>query len=160
MRLYHGSNIAVPRPLASSGRPMLDFGQGFYLTSYAEQAANWARRKAMRSGGSPTLNVYEFDDCPAGLRFLRFDRNDADWVNFVCACRRGEVGYKSYDVIVGGVADDKVFAAVDFYARGLWTLEQTLEALRYYKRNDQYCLVTQHVIDERLRFVGFEEVIA
>ena len=68
--------------------------------------------------------------------------------------------YTNYDVIIGGVADDKVFAAVNFYARGLWNLEQTLEALQYYKRNDQYCIVSQWVIDERLRFIGIEEVSA
>ena len=160
MRLYHGSNVAVPSPLVSNGRPMLDYGQGFYLTSYAEQATNWARRKALRSGGSPILNIYEFDNKRDGLRLLRFDENNADWVNFVCACRRGDMEYTNYDVIIGGVADDKVFAAVNFYARGLWNLEQTLEALQYYKRNDQYCIVSQWVIDERLRFIGIEEVSA
>ena len=158
MRLYHGSNAAVIQPLVAKGRPMLDFGQGFYLTSYQEQTANWARRRALRAGGSPMLNVYEFDNMAEGLRVLEFGDNDAAWVEFVCACRRGGTGFRDYDLIVGGVADDKVFAAVDFYARGLWGMEQTLEALRYYRRNDQYCIVSQWVVDERLKFMGLEEV--
>ena len=71
---------------------------------------------------------------------------------------KGGTGFRDYDLIVGGVADDKVFAAVDFYARGLWGMEQTLEALRYFCRNDQYCIVSQWVVDERLKFMGLEEV--
>lgn len=157
MRLYHGSNLVVFRPLASAGRPMLDFGQGFYLTSYFSQAKNWAQRKALRSGGSPIINVFEMTaPSDGGLRILRFEHNDAEWVDFVCNCRKGDQTFRSYDVIVGGVADDKVFAAVDFYSKGLWTMEQTLEALRYYKSNDQYCFVSQRAIDECLSFVGIE----
>lgn len=43
MKLYHGSNVSVPVPLAKIGRTKVDFGQGFYLTVLRLQAISWAR---------------------------------------------------------------------------------------------------------------------
>ena len=43
---YHGSNIVVKEPLASSSRKNLDFGPGFYTTSDFNQAVSWAKRKS------------------------------------------------------------------------------------------------------------------
>lgn len=44
MKLYHGSDIEVSRPLVNIGRKELDFGPGFYVTSLYEQSIKWARR--------------------------------------------------------------------------------------------------------------------
>ena len=66
--------------------------------------------------------------------------------------------YKGYDLIIGGVADDKVYEAVSMYFKGLWDMETTLDALRFYEVNDQYCFVTQKAIDETLAFVASHEV--
>lgn len=38
LTLYHGSTQIVEHPLVIKGRDNLDFGKGFYLTSYREQA--------------------------------------------------------------------------------------------------------------------------
>lgn len=157
MRLYHGSDCVVREPLASASRGNLDFGRGFYLTSYREQAERWALRKAMRSGATAFVNEYEFAGY-GDARVLRFDEPDAEWVEYVCACRRGARPDHGYDIIIGGVADDKVFRAVDMYARGYWDMETTLRALRYYGVNDQWCFVSQAVIDGRLSFVCAREV--
>lgn len=65
--LYHGSNIAVPTPLAKIGRKNLDFGRGFYLTSIRKQAADWAGIIAMRKGrdAKGIVSVYHFDKAKA-----------------------------------------------------------------------------------------------
>ncbi len=31
IRVYHGSNEAIEKPLVNIGRPYLDFGTGFYI---------------------------------------------------------------------------------------------------------------------------------
>jgi hypothetical protein len=38
MRIYHGSDIAVPEPEILGSNRLLDFGEGFYTTSSFEQA--------------------------------------------------------------------------------------------------------------------------
>lgn len=60
--------------------------------------------------------------------------------------------FADYDLIVGGVADDKVFYAVEMFLKGIWDMETTLSALRFYNVNDQWCFVSQHAADTLLTF--------
>lgn len=61
-------------------------------------------------------------------------------------------------VIIGSVADDDVFKTVDMYFRGLWDKKKVLEELRYYKMNDQICIVNQNTLNEILIFQKAYEV--
>ena len=158
MRLYHGSTLSIPRPDVVHSRDNLDFGRGFYLTSYREQAQRWARRKAAIERRQAIVNVYEFSCDLTGIRVLEFSENDEDWVEFVCECRRGRNLSDGYDLVIGGVADDKVYEAVNMYFKGFWDMQTTLSALRFYGRNDQYCFVTQGALDRLVSFVDSYEV--
>lgn len=161
MHLFHGSTVTVEEPDIGRSRRNLDFGPGFYLTSLEQQATRWALRKAafdnVRSG---VVNVYSFSLPESGYNVLRFHGEDAQWVDFVCQCRRGIPVYSPYDLIVGGVADDRVYEAVDMYFRGLWDMDTTLSALKFYDVNDQYCFLTQSAIDAMLTFERSYEVKA
>jgi hypothetical protein len=157
MRIYHGAILAVSKPDALHSRDYLDFGKGFYATSYYKQAARWARRKALRKGGLPVVSTYELSDDLTGLKILRFE-DDETWVNFVCDCRRGSDAYKAYDIVIGNVANDDVYAAVDMYYRGLWDIQRTLKELTYYEMNNQYCFIKQKAIDDKLAFIESVEV--
>lgn len=44
------------------------------------------------------------------------------------------------------------------YFRGLWSREKALEELRYYKMNDQICIVNQDVLERILTFQNSYEV--
>ena len=158
MRLFHGSNAVVSEPRIDFSRANLDFGQGFYTTSIRSQAERWARRKAVMDGSDAAIvSEFELNDLTS-LKTLEFKEADESWVEFVCQCRRGGTGYKAYDLIIGGVADDKVYEAVNMYFKGLWDMQTTLNALRFYEVNDQYCFVTQRAIDQTLAFTTSYEV--
>jgi hypothetical protein len=157
MKLYHGSISPIEKPDINFSRNNLDFGKGFYLTSYREQAIRWAKRKALRKSATPILNIYELPDDLSMYRILRFE-DDRLWIEFVCQCRRGSTDYQNYDLIIGNVADDKVYAAVDMYYRGLWDIFRTLKELKYYDANNQICIVAQKVITDSLRFIEALEV--
>jgi hypothetical protein len=148
----------VDKPDVTFSRQNLDFGRGFYVTSYQAQAERWAKRKALRNGSLPIISVYELDENYGDFQVLRFAEDDEAWVEFVCACRRGEDTYLQYDIIIGSVANDKVYAAVDMYYRGVWDIERTLAELKYYEMNDQICIINQNFIDENLSFVDSYEV--
>lgn len=45
MRVYHGSTDIIEKPNVRFSKDYLDFGKGFYLTSYQEQAEEWALRR-------------------------------------------------------------------------------------------------------------------
>jgi hypothetical protein len=46
------------------------------------------------------------------------------------------------------------------YYRGLWDIDRTLAALRFYERNDQYCLISQQLADAELTFTGSHKVVS
>lgn len=46
MIVFHGSCEIIDRPDVEHSYRNLDFGKGFYVTSFREQAERWARRKA------------------------------------------------------------------------------------------------------------------
>ena len=64
MLLYHGSTMAVRKPIVSRGRGKTDFGKGFYTTTSREQAEKWAQIKRDRMGGEAhaIVSVFELDD--------------------------------------------------------------------------------------------------
>ena len=154
MIVYHGSTCTVSQPDLQHSKTELDFGRGFYLTTYREQAERWARRNAWRKQQTPFLNMYELDEDWSNLRLLRFDKIDKDWLDFVCECRRGSTAYQGYDIIWGPVADDDVFQSVNFYFRGIWSSEQTLKALAFARPNDQIAIISQNALDSKLAFMS------
>lgn len=67
IELYHGSYTAIDKPLADVGRTELDFGPGFYLTRFREQAERWAKRVCViRNVATPCISVYDFDEQALG----------------------------------------------------------------------------------------------
>ena len=161
MIVYHGANLEVSSPDVTHTQQYLDFGPGFYVTIYEDQASRWARRKSLRHGGIPTLNEFEYDEEAVQLfRVMDFAGDDDSWLEYVCACRRGEEVYKQYDIVIGNVANDDVFLTVDMYFRKLWDKEKTLSELRYYRKNNQITFLNQEAIDAVLTYKGSKEVKA
>ena len=152
MKLYHGNTLIIKHPDTSHSKQHLDFGPGFYLTSYKEQAAKWARRKGLRTNATPVLNVYEMSEDWSLFRTLLFEKADVPWLDYVCACRRGESLFTQYDIVQGSVANDDVFKTVDLYMRGIWDKEKTLSELRFSAPNNQIALLSQPAINALLSF--------
>ncbi len=153
MMLYHGSNQEIIKPNIHFSKKYLDFGRGFYLTSYQEQSEKWALRKASRLGGNPTINVYELAENFDSYKVCSFETENELWVDFVCSCRKGDLVYRQYDLVMGRVADDDVFKTIDMYFKNLWSKEKVLEELRYYQENNQICIISQKMIDNELIFL-------
>ncbi len=159
MRVYHGSIECVKEPDVLHSYRSLDFGKGFYVTTVREQAERWARRKADIYGRKiGIVSVYEKQEEMRDLAVKTFDENLHEWIDFVCACRDGKLIYQKYDVIVGKVANDKVFRVVDMYHSGIWDKERAIKEIRVYKTYDQITFITQRAIDQLLRMEFFYEV--
>ena len=153
MLVYHGSIYKIEFPDVKFSKKYLDFGQGFYLTTFKKQAEKWALRKADRIEASiATVNVYELKDSLEDYNVKKFDSDNESWLDFVCQCRKGEDIYKQYDLIIGPVADDDVFKTINMYFRKLWDKTKTLEELRYYKLSNQICITNQKAVEKLLSF--------
>lgn len=159
MRLYHGSNVEVRNPNLRYGRNTTDFGKGFYTTTQKEQAEKWTEIKLDRAKtGKKIVSVYEVDDALIAnpeLRIREFHGVDADWLNFVVNCRKGQE--HDFDLVFGPVANDKVFTTVNLYESGVLSVEAAILQLKAYKTYDQLSFHTERVINA-LRFVESYEV--
>ena len=158
MIVYHGSTEIINKPDVIHSKKYLDFGRGFYITTFENQAKKWAVRKGMRQEKPAIVNVYELSEKWNDFKVLSFEKENEKWLDFVCACRKGQPLNKEYDIIIGNVADDDVFKTVDMYFRGLWDKEKVLRELRYYKLNNQICIVNQETLNQLIIFKSAYEL--
>ena len=159
MKLYHGSKDIVDKPLVSYGRDNLDFGKGFYTTSVQAQAEKWVQRFILL-GHKGYINVYDYDEAEARTkyRYKNFLEYNEEWLDFILACRNGSKIYQDYDIIEGGIANDKVFNTVELYFQNLIDKETALSRLKYEKPNNQICFINQKVQDAVLHFESYYEL--
>ena len=160
MILHHGSYKAIEKPDLSFSRLRTDFGKGFYLTPLKTQALGWSQR-FLRERGSAVISFYEFlpkqdDKLPPSTRILEFDVHNLEWLNFITACRLGQAVDIDWDLIIGGVANDKVFDTLQLYFDNLIGAEEAIGRLKYNKPNFQYCFKSQSLINNSLQFTGSE----
>lgn len=155
MLVYHSSDQCFERPDVLHSRDALDFGKGFYVTRLKNQAEKYANR-FLRLSKDAFLHIFEFIP-DTELKIKIFDSYNEEWLNFVCACRNGQDVYKQYDIIEGGVANDKVFQTVDLYMAGIYNKEQALQNLAYEMPNNQICFITQKAIDQCLKLIGYKK---
>lgn len=80
-----------------------------------------------------------------------FDSYSEQWLDFILQCRRGN-DVSDYDIVMGGVANDKVFNTVELFFDGLIAKEEAIKRLQYEKPNYQIAFRTQDVIDKYLHF--------
>ncbi len=157
MKLYHSSNIIVEFPDTMHSRNYLDFGRGFYLTSLYDQAIRYAQR-FKRRGQTAWLNTYKISLSEKKLwKIKRFETYDKDWLDFVAQCRNGnDVG--DYDMIIGGIANDRVIMTLDRYFSNEISQEEALGILRFEKPNIQYCIRSERMLQECLTYIESKQI--
>ena len=159
MIVYHGGIEVIEKPDINHSYRPLDFGKGFYITTVKEQAEKWAKRKAdIFNKEAAVVNCYEMKDTNEAFKIRTFPDDLIEWIDFVCACRDGYEEYKQYDVIMGKVADDKVFRVVDMYHQGIWDRDRALKEIKVYETYDQIAFISQKAIDSLLTYSSSYEV--
>lgn len=155
MKVYHGSISIIDRPIANAGRDRLDFGKGFYVTDIQSQAEIWAQRMSRIKNMPGIINVYELDveEIKRVSSYKHFEHYDNEWLQYIVANRTGNTAIEKYDVIEGGVANDRVIDTVEAYIANMMTLEAALKELSRHQPNNQFCICSQAVIDEYLKFI-------
>lgn len=159
MIVYHGSYCIVDNPHISFSRDALDFGKGFYVTEIKEQAINWTS-KFKRRGKKGYLNIYKLDinKVMGNYKVKKFLSYDLEWLDFILDCRAGSHIYLEYDMVVGGIADDRVYNTIELYQDRLIEKDEALKRLQYYKPNQQICIINQEIIDKFIKYEESKEV--
>ncbi len=151
MILYHGSYLEIKKPDIKYSRDKVDFGKGFYLTPLYEQAEKWCAR-FLREGKTAVISEYELkEEAFKKCKVLQFESYSEEWLDFILACRSGK-DTSDFEIVTGGIANDKVFNTVELYFDGLIDKVEAIKRLKYEKPNHQICLRTQEIIDDFLIF--------
>jgi len=151
--LYHGSNQVVDVIDYKKCRPYKDFGLGFYLTIYTEQAKRMASRTAGIYGGNPVVSIFEYnEDAASGLNIKIFDEPTAEWAHFVMNNRNKffkDIASANcntdakYDIVVGPVANDDMVTLFREFETGVRSLDFLAESLKHPRRmTNQYSFHT------------------
>lgn len=155
MTVYHGSFLEIKTPDLAHSRTNVDFGCGFYTTPIREQAVKWCS-KFKRRGQNAVVSSYDFDESAYDdLKVLKFDSYSEEWLDFILTCRRGK-DTSDHDIVIGGVANDKVFNTVELYFDNLIDKNEAIRRLRYEKPNLQICFRTEISLQKYLHFEGSE----
>jgi hypothetical protein len=164
MIIYHGSDTPVEVPKILISNRLLDFGEGFYTTSYLEQAQRWAMRvREIKKSKEQIVSIYEFnaDKAEKDLRIIKFDSPGHEWLHFISACRSGKETGLEYDIVMGPVANDNVYAVIQLFETGLLSEAETIIRLKVEKIFDQILFHTERALRycTYLRYENIEEKI-
>lgn len=155
MKLYHGAIVSVKNPNLRQGRSNTDYGKGFYTTVDFEQAARWARiRRDRAGGGNAVVSVYEVDDDllqKKGLRIMEYNGATKEWLDFVVA-NRHHAPLHDYDIVLGPVANDNLYATISLYENGELSAEAAVVQLKTHVLFNQVSFHTGKVL-KQLRFL-------
>lgn len=159
MELYHGSNMEVESPIIKEKLRALDFGAGFYLTSSRQQAERWAKTVTKRrKTGIATLNIYHFNEEEMdSIEVLKFETANAEWLDFVVANRKEQLWGRTYDVVIGPVANDSTLPVIDDYMDGVYTKEEAVKRLLPQNLTDQYAFLSNKALG-LLKFIRSEVI--
>lgn len=155
MIVYHGGTEIIEYPDVKRGRRGLDFGHGFYVTDIKQQAELWAERMSRIRLRDGIVNVYNLDLQKAKTKYSyrQYKEYDVDGLNFIVANRLNTSTIEQYDIIEGGVANDRVIDTVEAYMSNMMSLDLALQNLSLHKTNNQLCICNQELVKDCLFFV-------
>lgn len=146
--LYHGSKSGIKGPIAPISRERCDFGKGFYMGTEPYQ---------------PLTLISDFEESKfyvisldmTGLRVLNV-KPDLEWAMLVAYNRgkmdevRGTSLYEhyaamsnGYDVVVGSIANDRMFYVLDNFFLGNITDKALVMSLYALQLGKQYVAITE-----------------
>lgn len=150
--LYHGSKLGIKGDIEPKSRLRCDFGKGFYMGTDPSQAL--------------TL-ICDYDESKfyivsvdvSKLKVLHI-QTDLEWAMVVAFNRgrmdeiKGTTFYKKYqhlsdnkDILIGCIADDRMFYVIDNFFIGNITDEALIHSLSALEFGKQYVAITQKACD-------------
>jgi len=81
------------------------------------------------------------------LEIIHFHEPDGTWLDFVCANRSGRSISKQYDIVLGPVANDKVYRVVQFFENGIYDKDEAIKRLKADSLFDQILFHTEKSLE-------------
>ena len=168
MKLYHGSNKEVVKPIYGYGRADCDYGSGFYMSDDYNAASMWASNNP--AGGY--INTYDLDLKSLNVLYLNHntDEDVLKWVAILCKHRIDEntrleaseeinllinrycPKLDDIDVIVGYRADDSYYIYTREFLLNNLPLELLKRAMELGNLGLQYVLISKKAFN-KIKFI-------
>lgn len=174
MKLYHGSENIIEKPVYGKGARYNDYGKGFYCTENIELAKEWACAK-QKNGYA---NIYDLDLSEFNVLNLNSaSYNILNWLAILADNRtywqNGSIAepaknyikenflpeISAYDVIIGYRADDSYFSFAQDFVSGVISLQKLAQAMRLGKLGEQIVLKSPKAFAQ-IQFAGYENADA
>lgn len=146
--LFHGGSDIIETPEIREPQRTLDFGKGFYLTTSRQQAERWVRNRLHEPEEIGYVNTYTFnrESAIGSLNIKVFESADEEWVDFVLANRMIDGFTHDFDIVLGPVADDKVYTQFTLFEGGVISKQTLISELKTYRLVDQYLFHTEKAL--------------
>ena len=145
--LYHGSKSGITGDIKPVSREICDFGKGFYMGTESSQALTLICN-------FPSAKLYTVSANMTALRILEIDIG-IDWALLI-AYNRGKLNTvkgsgiyqkyaniaENYDMIIGYIANDRMFVVLDRFFSGEITDTALINSLSALKLGKQYVAIT------------------
>lgn len=146
--LYHGSKSGIQGGIAPISRERCDFGRGFYMGTEKEQPltliCNYPNAKLYTvSFNLASLKVLDIEaDLPWAL-LIAYNRGKMEIIKDSPLYERCAAISKNYDVIIGYIANDRMFLVLDRFFNGEITDLALIHSLSALKLGKQYVALSQ-----------------
>lgn len=151
--LYHGSKSGIKGAIAPISRDRCDFGKGFYMGTERTQPltliCNYSNAKLYTMKVRLTgLKVLDIEVGIDWALFVAFHRGKMDTISDSVIYRRFENMAKEYDMIIGYIANDRMFVVLDRFFSGEITDTALINSLSALKLGKQYVARTQKACNQ------------
>ena len=173
MRLFHGSDKEITKPIYGYGRVDCDYGSGFYMCADKNAAKMWASDND--NGGY--INEYSINIKSLNVLFLNNLTNEdiLKWIALLCFNRideqtrnnnKDEIDFlvknylpslEDYDLVIGYRADDSYYQYTRAFLSNELPIELLKEAMELGKLGLQYVLISKKAFDS-ITFINSEKV--
>lgn len=170
IKIYHGSEKNVIKPIFGEGKKNNDFGLGFYCTKDINLAKEWAVSSLKDGFANKYILNIEY------LKILNLNSSEYTILNWIAilvehrlfslkspVAQRAKkylidnfgINVNAYDVIIGYRADDSYFDYAESFLNNSITVEQLAKAMKLGKLGEQIVIKSQYAFS-CLTYDGFE----
>ena len=150
--LYHGSKSGIKGDIVPKSRKQCDFGAGFYMGTDPSQALTLicdyeSARFYIVSIAMDELNVL---NVPADIEWamlVAYHRGRMEMVRGTSFYDKYQAMTKENDLVIGSIADDRMFYVIDSFFHGNITDAALVNSLSALELGKQYVTVTQKGCD-------------
>lgn len=170
IKIYHGSEKNIIKPIFGEGKKNNDFGLGFYCTKDINLAKEWAVSSLKDGFANKYILNIEY------LKMLNLNSSEYTILNWIAilvehrlfslktpVAQRAKkylidnfgINVNAYDVIIGYRADDSYFDYAESFLNNSITVEQLAKAMKLGKLGEQIVIKSQYAFS-CLTYDGFE----